>query len=106
MNTNSETIREARRLLFEFGWCQHRLINEEGKLCLEGALGVAANGTTQGNVPQSLLQTVGKAAYPEGNPEVFGVYIWNDAEGRTFAEIVEALDRAEKIAEAEERQAS
>lgn len=89
----SEVIREAKNLLFERGWCQGDLMGPDG-LCTRGALGVAATGSAYASNFASVeaeffIKTV---VYPVTVPG------WNDAPGSTFGEVIDALDRAEKLA--------
>lgn len=103
----SEVIREARNILFERGWHQGDLEGVDGSVCAAGALYCAAIGQpipSAGNMAlihnsnepfQYLIQAL--APLVEG-----GVGSWNDVNGRTFDEVIDAFDRAEKIAEQRE----
>jgi hypothetical protein len=95
----SEIIREARNVLFERGWTQGELIAESGELCLEGALSLAETGEIRYLPYCGAVDAVMKALDVKWRDSLWG---FNDTTGRTFDEVIDALDRAEKIAEAEE----
>jgi hypothetical protein len=42
-------------------------------------------------------------AIREAIGENYGIAVWNDAPGRMFSDVIEMLDRAEKIAEQTEQ---
>lgn len=110
MTGTVEVIREARNLLFERGWWKGDLEGPNGELCVEGALCVAKNGGMHGMITHELLGPVWKAIEAASRARGIsskgdipcGAFIWNDAKDRTFDEVIEVLDRAEKIAEQSE----
>lgn len=93
----AEVIREARNLLFERGWTQHVTEDDDGHLCLIRALNLAA-GEGLGRVASIAHPGADKAIASAVDDRVaFG---WNDEPGRTFGEVIDILDKAEKFAEA------
>ena len=90
-----EIIREARNLLFERGWCQRALQNRDGEVCALGAVAIATHGDTTSSVTREELAAVWMLSDVCG--EVITVF--NNAPGRTFGEVVDVFDKAEKIAE-------
>lgn len=110
--TPADIIREARNKLFELGWTKHCLQDDETKeVCAIGALyaaicGVEENGEIRWEVLQDngtirkllvKLESFLKDAVPD-SPRLVAYY--NDAAGRTFDQIIELFDKAEKYAEA------
>lgn len=95
---NSEVIREARSTPFERGWHQGELESEDGSLCIMGAL-YGALGSVH-NTPVARVLPV--YAVLESIVGGAGVGSWNDKYGRTFTEVIDMLDKAEKVAEREE----
>jgi hypothetical protein len=90
----SEIIREGRNQLFERGWHQGDLIGPGGSVCGEGAVRCASEAST----------AVTRALVFLGVAVNYSPYFrWNDMPGRTFDEVVEAFDKAEKLAEAAEQ---
>lgn len=112
----SEIIREGKLQLFERGWQRGAsLIDRHGSLCALGALGKAA-GLTDDDLRSQLkyvpfydgvlhtaatfLAEAMSHDRPEGRYWVTrSVWSFNDATGRTFDEIIDAFDKAEKFAE-------
>lgn len=96
----SEVLREARNILFERGWT--RVVREApgGEVCLEAACSIPITG-----MPDFLLlyahdpievDVVSALRAATGAP--VSLWSWNDAEDRTFDDVIDALDRAEKLA--------
>lgn len=88
----SEIINKTKSILFERGWRQSDIEAPDGSLCVLGALSVARHGTTVGLWDEEdgevILATIGRT-------DVGG---WNDEPGRTFSEVIDMLDLAEKKA--------
>lgn len=103
----SEVLNKAADLIEERGWTQGPLgWDATGPLCALGGIGAALDCRTIGDTycmwelaetPEvaAVADYLGVAVGPEGG----GVYNWNDAPGRTAAEVVEVL-RAAAIVEA------
>lgn len=90
----SDAIREGRNLLFEHGWNQGHAESDDGRICvLHSVLIPAHRGNPTCDITPFLSAL--NAAVPTGE----GVTTYNDAHDRTFDDIVDLLDRAEKIAE-------
>jgi len=108
----SEILRTARHKLYEHGWAQRHLRDNEGHLCAIGAINLAAFGTVSPIL--SLHAPSGAAcdashflyqAMNEVDPLLLGmqsVSLWNDLPYRTFDQIIEAFEKAEKYAEEKE----
>lgn len=99
----SEIIREARNQLFERGWTQREAESSDGRVCIMGAVNFAVYGRSHCPMDydaekEGLRNRVADLLSPTGA----AVAHWNDAPGRTFDEVIEHLDKAEKLAEAAE----
>jgi len=101
--TPAEIIREMRALLFERGWCRHGLTNALDELCLLGAHNVATGMQADDEIAaytqcfasgaiSALVEAVGCSG-------PYMLFIWQDEIDRTFDEVIDLLDKAEKIAE-------
>ncbi|GAA5014464.1 DUF6197 family protein [Kitasatospora paranensis] len=87
-------LRLLSRYLTVHGWCQGRLWDEQGRRCLLGAqLAVLAAGygteATAMRARRFLMEQ-----FTAQDPTVRSVDRWNDAEGRTPAQVHRALDIA------------
>lgn len=89
--TPADVIREARNVLFERGWHKGSMYGPGQSGCLLTALGVAAVGG-QEQIPLA-LRAIHEAGVSRCIP------LWNDAPSRTFDDVIDMLDKAEKIAE-------
>lgn len=102
----SEVIREARPILFERGWTQRMEMGPDGSVCLVGAIKAArwehdnSNGVhfTERRVPPKVR------AFLKAALNVNSIEHWNDMRERTFDDVIDALDKAEKLAEISEAQ--
>lgn len=100
----SEVIRETRNVLFERGWHQGSLRGPGDSRCVIGAtyavigIELPTNNETL-NDTRDWMETL---PVLEAATAPFRVSAWNDEEGRTFSEVIDMLDKAEKIAEQRE----
>lgn len=91
----SQTLRHALALLERDGWCKGVSRDAEGRRCTLGAINAAlcldegADTTEAGLAAVRALRVSG-----EGTPYRRFVVDWNDAEGRTEAEVLEAFRAA------------
>lgn len=92
----AEVLREARNVLFERGWHKGGIEGTDGSLCALGAIDRAARGG-MGSQSDPFL-AASRALQSVVGARSIGS--WNDADDRTFDEVLEAFDKAEKIAEA------
>lgn len=104
MTPTSRVLREARRLV-KRGWCQFALARDDRRrrcgldapratrFCMIGAIGRASPGAARGKA----LDAVTRALHRDFR--CWGTGAFNDAPGRTLAEVLEVFDRA--IADAE-----
>jgi len=105
---SSEVFRTARNVLFERGWYQGDFLDDNNQsVCVAGACMLAyglAIGQLDdmfiGNDLQNLLYRL-DALLPDWENTAH----WNDEHGRTFSEIIELLELAEKQALIEEEHA-
>jgi hypothetical protein len=114
MNT-SQTLNAAADLIQARGWgTQVDAWGGDGPLCIEGAL-LAASGLDRDAMARLWRTDAYRAvtdhlglpltggAYLEGCGN-HGLFLWNDAEGRTAAEVVEVLRACAMVEAARERQ--
>ena len=83
--TTHEVLVAARADLLENGWHQGYYTDGHGAKCVVGAVYHVTRWSDDGLEPLRLLDRL----VPDGN-----VPIWNDTEGRTFAEVIDLFDRA------------
>lgn len=106
----SELIREARNVLFERGWHQGYFtpidddtgepLADDGPVCIYGAIGCVLGDVENKGISTAAVDPFLFAVLDvEDDCEVTE---WNDAQERTFSEVIDALDRAEKLAEQRE----
>lgn len=92
----SEAIREARTLLFERGWCQRSFgTGTGGPYCIHGALHhvvIRERHKEWFDMKEDVHAALRLALDGE-----IGI-TWQDRDGRTFDEVIDALERAEKFA--------
>lgn len=91
----SEVIRETKNVLFERGWKRGGFEGDDGTVCVYRALDIATRGP---GISWDAYKAV-VSALPEPHT---GIWVWNDARVRSFDEVIDVLDKAEKIAEARE----
>lgn len=94
----SEVIREARNVLFERGWYQGDFVGPDGSVCAYGALVVAEGMEVRKSNADAGTCETDAADYFERAIPVLSMFDWNDKPGRTLNEVMEALDKAEKLA--------
>jgi hypothetical protein len=100
-------IREAIVVLAERGHCKRYLEDEKGRVCLWGAVGVAAHGNTHqicsGNEWQPFLDSVAEEQYPERvsdqTVETWSFYVpsstnFNNHPDTTVDEVVRVMEKA------------
>jgi len=105
-NPTLETLIRARQILAEDGWCQGVLWDHRGRVCAIGALLKGHDLLWQDDRGQilpavgvlveanQLAPAVERGYYsPEGLLQI-SVVKWNNAEGRTKEEVLDAFDRA------------
>lgn len=95
----SEVIRETKVQLFERGWAQGKFENDRGEVCVRGAIGLALFGDTSASIRQLACDPIEQLILEAVGCEVTG---WNDDKSRTFDEVIDGLDKAEKLAEQRE----
>jgi hypothetical protein len=91
MSAVADVLNGAADLIERDGWCQSRYLLETGERCADGAIAVAGNGH-HGGVRSVARLALRSAIGGES------VVIWNDAPGRTKAEVVAALRAAAELA--------
>ncbi len=99
----ADVIRETKAVLFERGWYQGSAIGPDRSVCLVGATCVAeirlgirdttSRASAAGDYARATLNTCSRER------GAIGSVTYNDEEGRTFDEIVDLCDVAEKRAE-------
>lgn len=98
----AELIREARHLLFERGWTKFELEDENGHLCAIGALQSTVetcNCDAYRTALHALNEASGLSCGRGGENCEHPIARFNDHPHRTFQEVIDVFDKAEKIAE-------
>lgn len=102
----SELLREGRNQLFERGHTKGEL-ERDGQVCSIGALYCAVYGTARPSgqaladmETHSQFLSAYRCLKRAANCDF--VADWNDRPNRTFSEVIDAFDKAEKLAEAAE----
>lgn len=99
----SEIFREAKCVLFEDGWVQGSYGGGTEGRCIRGAISAVADRfeihERTGAIPASCHEILITALGLDGIDTCLPGLAFNDAPGRTFDEVIEVLDRAEKVAE-------
>lgn len=93
----SEVLRKAGDVLRERGWNRwwfYDRVNGTGSVCLLGACHVATNGIPDSHSALEVPGLLDALDVPTDGKRAF----WNDAPGRTAAEVMIALDAAYVIA--------
>ena len=97
--TSRNVFLRMRDLINERGWCQHEVQDKNGRVCLVGAYDLVAgvtftdHGVTV-NEDFELTDTFQDSAYWKlGEATDWSVPKWNDAPGRTQAEVIVLLER-------------
>jgi hypothetical protein len=100
---SSEIVRETKNVLFSRGWHQGGYEGPDGSVCLRGAVRVAVLGdlrsVTDEEIAGGSYHSIDRAEdcirrlLPDWN-----LAGWNDTPGRTFGEVIDVLDLAEKRA--------
>lgn len=91
LSETTVTLMRAREIL-EKGWCQHSL-QDNDKYCVVGSIRAALG------IPSETLYPPKEEAYCAAVGVVqreigYSVAFWNDAEGRTHAEVLDVMDQA------------
>lgn len=96
--TTVEILRKAKAEIERRGWCQGELVrfdaaSNKQQVCAEGAINCARNGMPDDdNGTWPILHLFSRAIGGELT------WSWNDAEGRTLPEVLDAFDRAIALA--------
>jgi len=102
----SEILRNARHALYERGWAQRYLESPSGHLCSIGALNLATFGVVEPLLKGTFIREADRAANilrhammdVDSTQGDVPIHRWNDFRLRTFDQIVEAFEKAEKLA--------
>lgn len=92
----SEQIREVKATLMDRGWVQGTAQNSRGEVCLGKA--VVLTSQKYGIFGPSLYERVLEAIFAVDGQRWNYIPPWNDRIGRTFTDVGDVLDRAEKLA--------
>lgn len=89
-----EILDHAAEVIEEQGWCQGTLRNRAGRVCAQGAIGVA--GCRVFDFSSLRNEAVRHAIIALDNHVGTAASRWNDQPGRTEADVIEALRRCAK----------
>lgn len=87
--TAEEILATAADLLETRGWCQHVLREQDGRMCLLGALGQAAFLESESYLAagHAIVQELGPGTSPSA---------WNDAPGRMADEVITMIRNSKR----------
>lgn len=93
-----EVLQAAKNELIKNGWIKDSY-EDEGKHCIVGAIG-----KIKGLLPNALLNAEysREVSFFKDAIDIPNVIAWNDTEGRTFADVMDAFDKAILYAKEEE----
>lgn len=84
-----KVLTNAKAVLLTRGWCQNRAVNDKGNVCLAEALAIACEDSPD---QEKLFVEVSEVMCQFMNKRY--ITDWNDQEGRTKENVLEALDKA------------
>jgi hypothetical protein len=89
-----DVVRKAKELLLNQGWCRGPMgmpydPNHDGRLCIAGAIHAASDCDDSCSDNSYTL-----AAEVFGFANEGAVWLWNDAQGRTQADVIDRIDKA------------
>jgi hypothetical protein len=89
---------QAARIIRERGWCQHATCDEDGRVCVLGAI-YNVREPNHEYVPGRWLDDRCNAAERRMAKVITSddIPTWNDEAGRTAAEVIEALEKAARL---------
>lgn len=93
--TPAEVLAGARDVLAERGWHQGGFMGQDGAVCAMGALRVACFGEL---LPGQFSTGLGAAHELLARVVEGPIDWWNDAQGRTYEDVILALKQAEELA--------
>ncbi len=102
----SQVLHDAREALYEHGWWDGKNARNKnrGTVCVMEAVALVSRDFSRDSVEVSYYIARALDLHPERSDWcVFSVPQWNDERGRTFNQITDTLERAEKFAEIDER---
>lgn len=99
----SEEIRATKELLMRSGWTKHHLIAFDGTRCLVGGVLGAVQPENQAVVLETIWGAIDApcrhcCGAPTRREMRREIEYWNDQPFRTFDEVCDVLDKAEKLA--------
>lgn len=91
--TSVEVLQGMRDTLMERGWCQGTLQTWDNRVCLIGSLVHASEFNSQGYIAirDIILSGIG-ILDSLAKPRWGDIIDWNDTPGRTFNEVIDAID--------------
>lgn len=89
--TAHDVLTAAKSYLMRHGWVRVNYGDDGGPWCLVGAIQSACRSV---NAPDGDLFYAARTAVYDVTGSSMPVFVWNDVPGRTFDEVIAALDRA------------
>lgn len=90
-------LRSAQQMIVNHGWCQKRFCDDQGRMCVAGALIRGRVGATD------YVYMMSRGFFAKATYTFYDITRWNDAPGRTKEEVLKAFDRAIALAEQNEQ---
>ena len=82
--TSKEICRDAAGLIRDRGWCQNTFGDDQGRVCILGAIHLTCEDGGYHNARRFLSERTG----------ITNLIGWNDAKGRTATEVITLLEEA------------
>lgn len=94
-SSTAATLLAAANYLRTHGWTQGCNSDHDGRVCLLGAIVQSSTGDNGDAAIEAVAAELGVSVSTDCSTfDVRSIAVWNDAEGRTTAEVVDVLERA------------
>jgi hypothetical protein len=97
--TPREFLIQTKQVLLDRGWCQHAFESPDGRCCIIGAVGVAAEAARPERETTMAAKSYLREALGDSAPNLFK---FNDQQGRQLKQVLALFDRAIELASKEE----
>lgn len=92
----SKGLLEIAEYIKEHGWCQNRVLDEKGQVCVAGTMHLSRNNLREGNNWDEAKARITKVTGE------YNIVQWNNTPGRTKEEIINKLREAAYLGQTKE----